>query len=150
MFAERLKELRKEKGMTQIELAEALDVSKGTVAMWETGRRRPSFDMLDRLSDVFDRRIDYILGTTDDPLPASKPTEGEVKVMGNWIIQEEYEDVMRKFTLLDEFGQKAVSAVLRAEFARCQEQSTLRSGRGVSVTVKIREVQYPVNEDLPD
>ena len=150
MFAERLKELRKEKGMTQIELAEALDVSKGTVAMWETGRRRPSFDMLDRLSDVFDRRIDYILGTTDDPLPASKPTEGEVKVMGNWIIQEEYEDVMRKFTLLDEFGQKAVSAVLRAEFARCQEQSTLRSGRGVSVTVKIREVQDPVNEDLPD
>ena len=150
MFAERLKELRKEKGMTQIELAEALDVSKGTVAMWETGRRRPSFDMLDRLSDVFDRRIDYILGTTDDPLPASKPTEGEVKVMGNWIIQEEYEDVMRKFTLLDEFGQKAVSAVLRAEFARCQEQSTLRSGRGVSVTVKSREVQDPVNEDLPD
>lgn len=150
MFAERLKELRKEKGMTQIELAEALDVSKGTVAMWETGRRRPSFDMLDRLSDVFDRRIDYILGTTDDPLPASKPTEGEVKVMGNWIIQEEYEDVMRKFTLLDEFGQKAVSAVLRAEFARCQEQSTLRSGRGISVTVKIREVQDPVNEDLPD
>ena len=70
--------------------------------------------------------------------------------MGNWIVQEEYEDVMRKFTLLDKFGQKAVSAVLRAEFARCQEQSTLRSGRGVSVTVKIREVQDPINEDLPD
>ena len=150
MIAERIKQLRKERGMTQIELANALGVSNGTVAMWETGKRKPSFDMLDRLSEVFDRRIDYILGATDDPLPASKPTEGEINVMGSWIIQEEYEDIMRKFTLLDEFGQKAVSAVLRAEFARCQEQSTLKSGRGVSVTVKIREVQDPINEDLPD
>jgi len=101
-------------------------------------------------SEIFDRRLDYILGASDDPSPAPKPGEGEIQVMGNWIVQEEYEDVMRKFTLLDEFGQKAVSAVLRAEFARCQEQSTLRSGRGVSVTVKIREVQDPINEDLPD
>ena len=46
MFAERLKQLRKEKGMTQIGLAEELGVSKGTVAMWETGRRRPQFETL--------------------------------------------------------------------------------------------------------
>ena len=38
MFPERLKDLRKEKGMTQIELATALGVSSGTVAMWETGK----------------------------------------------------------------------------------------------------------------
>lgn len=150
MFSESLKQLRKEKGMTQIDLAKTLGVSNGTVAMWETGRRKPSFDMLDRLSEVFDRRLDYILGASDDPSPAPKPDEGDIQVMGNWIVQEEYEDVMRKFTLLDEFGQKAVSAVLRAEFARCQEQSTLKSGHGVSVTVKIREVQDPINEDLPD
>ena len=43
MFPERLKDLRKEKGMTQIELATALGVSSGTVAMWETGKRKPSF-----------------------------------------------------------------------------------------------------------
>lgn len=36
-FAERLKELRKENGYTQVTLAEALGLSKGTVAMWETG-----------------------------------------------------------------------------------------------------------------
>ena len=45
MFPERLKDLRKEKGMTQIELATALGVSSGTVAMWETGKRKPSFEM---------------------------------------------------------------------------------------------------------
>ena len=139
-----------EKPSVARDLAKALGVSSGTVAMWETGRRKPSFELLEKLSDVFDRRLDYILGASDDPSPAPKPGEGEIQVMGNWIVQEEYEDVMRKFTLLDEFGQKAVSAVLRAEFARCQEQSTLKSGRGVSVTVKIREVQDPINEDLPD
>ena len=40
-FAERLKELRKENGYTQVKLAEALGLSKGTVAMWETGKRTP-------------------------------------------------------------------------------------------------------------
>ena len=146
MFAERLKQLRKEKDMTQVELAEALEVSKGTIAMWETGKRRPSFDMLDKLSDLFDRRLDYIMGTSDDS-SSPKQAAGDAELLGKWIVQEEYEDVMRKFILLDDYGQKAVTAVLRAEFARCQEQSSLRSGKGVSVTVKIREVAETVNEE---
>ena len=37
MFDERLKSLRKKCGYTQVSLAETLGVSKGTVAMWETG-----------------------------------------------------------------------------------------------------------------
>jgi transcriptional regulator with XRE-family HTH domain len=149
MFPERLKQLRKEKGMTQIDLAEALGVSSGTVAMWETGKRKPSFEMFDKLTEVFDRRLDYILGTSDDP-SSQKLREDEVRVLGNWVVQEEYEDVMRKFSLLDDFGQKAVNAILRTEFARCQEQGTLKSGKGISVTVKVRKVQDPINEDLPD
>lgn len=149
MFPERLKQLRKEKGMTQIDLAKAIGVSSGTVAMWETGKRKPSFEMFDRLTEVFDRRIDYILGASDDASPL-KVAEGEAVVTGNWIVQEEYEDIMRKFSLLDEFGQKTVAGVLRTEFARCQEQGTLRSGKSVSVTVKVREVLDPINEDLPD
>lgn len=149
MFPERLKQLRKEKGMTQIDLAKTLGVSSGTVAMWETGKRKPSFDMFDRLTEVFDRRIDYILGTTDEPV-SLKVGEGDAVVKGTWVVQEEYEDIMRKFSLLDEFGQKTVAGVLRTEFARCQEQGTLKSGKSVSVTVKVREVVDPINEDLPD
>lgn len=105
MFPERLKDLRKEKGMTQIELATALGVSSGTVAMWETGKRKPSFEMFEKLTQVFDKRIDYILGTSDDPAPA-KLNDLEVAQLGNWAMQEEYEDVMRKYSLLDDFGQK--------------------------------------------
>lgn len=139
MFPERLKELRKEKGMTQIELAAALGVSSGTVAMWETGKRKPSFEMMERLTDVFDKRLGYIIGTSDDPAPA-KLNDDETAQLGDWAVQEEYEDVMRKYSLLDEFGQKTITAVLRAEFARCQEQGTLKSCKGVSVSVKVREL----------
>ena len=57
-------------------------------------------------------------------------------------MQKEYEDVMRKHSLLDEFGQKTTAAVLRMEFARCQARGTLKSGKSVSVSVKAR--------DLPD
>lgn len=42
-YADRIKELRKTHGYTQITLAEALGVSKGTVAMWETGKRAPGY-----------------------------------------------------------------------------------------------------------
>ena len=45
-FQERLKQLRKEHGMTQVQLAEKLGVASGTVAMWETGKRSPNFDMI--------------------------------------------------------------------------------------------------------
>lgn len=138
MFPERLKDLRKEKGMTQIELATALGVSSGTVAMWETGKRKPSFEMFEKLTQVFDKRIDYILGASDDPTQA-KLNDMEVAQLGNWAMQEEYEDVMRKYSLLDDFGQKTIAAVLRMEFARCQEQETLKSGKSVSVSVKVRD-----------
>ena len=141
MFPERLKDLRKEKGMTQIELATALGVSSGTVAMWETGKRKPSFEMFEKLTEVFDKRINYILGASDNPTPA-RLNDIEAAKLGNWAMQEEYEDVMRKYSLLDDFGQKTTVAVLRMEFARCQEQGTLKSGKSVSISVKVR--------DLPD
>ena len=106
--------------------------------MWETGKRKPSFEMFEKLTQVFDKRIDYILGTSDDPTPA-KLNDMEVAQLGNWAMQEEYEDVMRKYSLLDDFGQKTIAAVLHMEFARCQEQGTLKSGKSVSVSVKVRD-----------
>ena len=67
MFPERLRELRKIKGITQIALSEQLNVSKGTVAMWETGDRLPSIELIVALADFFDVTIDYLWGRSDDP-----------------------------------------------------------------------------------
>ena len=68
MFANRLKKLRKKVGLTQIEFAEKLGVSKGTVAMWEAGRREPGYKNINRLSEMFNNRMDYLLGFSDDLL----------------------------------------------------------------------------------
>ena len=48
-----LKELRKEKGLTQEQLAELMYVSDRTVSRWETGSNLPSLDILIRISDYY-------------------------------------------------------------------------------------------------
>lgn len=61
MFSDRLKKARKTEGMTQVALAEVLGVSKGTIAMWEIGKREPSFHTLMRLADIFGCSADWLL-----------------------------------------------------------------------------------------
>lgn len=57
--------LRKEKGLTQDELAQKLGISKSSVAMWETGQRLPSPDVYELIADYFNVDIDYLYGRTD-------------------------------------------------------------------------------------
>ena len=61
----RIKNLREELNMTQQELADKLEGAKSTVAMYEKGNRKPSLEVLVKLSEIFDCSIDYILGKTD-------------------------------------------------------------------------------------
>ena len=48
-----LKELRKEKGFTQEQLAETLNVSRRTVSRWETGNNMPDLDLLMEIADLY-------------------------------------------------------------------------------------------------
>lgn len=52
-FHEKLQELRKSRGLTQEELAEALFVSRTAISKWESGRGYPSIDSLKEISSVF-------------------------------------------------------------------------------------------------
>lgn len=58
---EKLQELRKNKGLTQEELAAALYVSRTAVSKWESGRGLPSIDSLKQISVFFDVSIDDLL-----------------------------------------------------------------------------------------
>ena len=138
-FPERLKQLRKEKGLSQLMLAKELGVSGGTVAMWETGKRKPQFEMFDKLCTFFDRSMDYILGASDDDRSFTLINE-EVQQLGDWQVEEQYEDMLRKYTLLDDYGKDAVDAVLRKEFNRAQEQGTLNNSMSISVSVRSKPV----------
>lgn len=61
----RIKLLRDEFNMTQQELADKLHGAKSTIAMYESESRKPSLEVLIKLSEIFDCSIDYILGKSD-------------------------------------------------------------------------------------
>lgn len=60
-FCEKLQELRKQKGLTQEELAEFLYVSRAAVSKWESGRGYPNIDSLKAISKFFSVTIDELL-----------------------------------------------------------------------------------------
>ena len=57
--------LRNEKGFSQEKLSKELNISKSTIAMWETGSRMPSPEKLEEIADYFHVSIDYLLGRSD-------------------------------------------------------------------------------------
>ena len=59
-FSENLKVLRKNNGMTQKELSQALGVALSTVAMWETGNRKPDLEMLQHIAKYFNVSVDTL------------------------------------------------------------------------------------------
>ena len=60
-FHEKLQELRKNRGLTQEELAEALYVSRTAISKWESGRGYPNIDSLKEISKFFSVSIDDLL-----------------------------------------------------------------------------------------
>lgn len=137
MFDERLKSLRKKCGYTQVSLAETLGVSKGTVAMWETGKRTPDFETLIRLSDLFDVRTDYILGKSNDSSSA-KLSDDDIEQLGRWELESVYTDLMKLYLSLDSFGQKDVENLIKSEAQRCKEQNTLQDVSNMAVQISIK------------
>lgn len=138
MFAKRLKEIRNGAGMTQVQLAEALGVSKGTVAMWEIGKREPNYETLNALSGIFDKRIDYILGYSNDSSSA-RLSEEQIEQLGAWMVEDDAQEEFMDIMALDDYGRMAVHELVRAEKARCRGQGTLISTDNVEVTVRLRD-----------
>lgn len=69
--ANRIKELRTQKKLTQQGLADIINSSRGTVAKYEGDERNPSYAMLSLIADALDTTVDYLQGKTDSPLKTS-------------------------------------------------------------------------------
>ena len=62
MFGEKVKQLRIARGISQVELAKALGVSKQSVSNWENDNILPSIEMLVKTAEYFSVSTDYMLG----------------------------------------------------------------------------------------
>lgn len=64
-LSERIRALRKERKMSQAELAALLNTTNDTVSLWELGKRDPSVEDLKKLCEIFNVSSDYLLGLSD-------------------------------------------------------------------------------------
>ena len=70
----RIRKLRKEKGLSQLELAGHLNISNTTLSQYESGKRIPGDEIKIKIAGFFNVSIDYLLGCSDVRSP--KPWEG--------------------------------------------------------------------------
>ena len=61
-FSESLKKLRRQKGLTQEDLAEKMGMAKSSISMYETGNRKPSFEALEAFADFFNVNMNVLTG----------------------------------------------------------------------------------------
>ncbi|HIY46317.1 MAG TPA: helix-turn-helix domain-containing protein [Candidatus Borkfalkia excrementipullorum] len=65
LFSERARQLRKEAGLSQTQLAQKLGITQRKLSYLESGQSEPDMETLCRMADFFDVTTDYLLGRTE-------------------------------------------------------------------------------------
>jgi len=115
-FSDRLKELRKEKNLTQEELAKILGISRSTIAGYETERKEPDYETLKKIADFFNVSTDYLLGRTDIYNPADEITEAvsdDPELLEFWNSLKEREDLKLLFKQTKKLSPKDIKQIIR-------------------------------------
>ena len=133
-FAERLRKQRKENHLTQADLAAKIGVSKAAVAMWEKGTRMPDSGRLVRIADLVDKRLDYMMGRTDDE---SSLTDEDTKPQ-KWELEDQFVAIIKMYLSLDNFGRSAIENLVRSECLRCHNQQTIKDASDIKISLQIR------------
>ena len=75
IISERLTQLRKQRGLIQKDVAEAMGLDRTTYTKYERGDIKPSYETILKLADYFNVSIDYLLGKTNTPGPQIETEE---------------------------------------------------------------------------
>ncbi|MFS9449917.1 helix-turn-helix transcriptional regulator [Streptococcus cristatus] len=65
-FSERLKDLRRQAGLTQVEVAEKLGISQPAYASWERGVKKPTQENLVKIAQILNVSVDYLIGNSEE------------------------------------------------------------------------------------
>lgn len=72
MLGQRIRSLRKEKKITQQDLANYLKLGKSTISQYENNINEPDTTTIQKIADFFNVSVDYLFGRTDEPLSVEK------------------------------------------------------------------------------
>ena len=103
---ERLLQLRKERGMTQKQLARQLHVARSTIAAYENGRGQPSYSVLCELADFFGVSLDYLFGRNEIRFPE--------KMLALGFQDPQKQILIKEILSLDEGDMKVAAKVVHA------------------------------------
>lgn len=133
MFDDRLKNLRKAKGTTQADVAEALGIKESAYSNYEKDLREPNAVVLKAMSKYFGVTIDYLLDCHTG-FVASRSEQEHIK----------------KYRTLDPYGQKAVTSVLDIEFERCTYIPEPNREELIEVSINYAPVSAGFGDKLED
>ena len=136
--AERIKQLRKKKGISQSELAALIGVKNNTVSTWERGTRKPDFEALNLLSNYFEVSFEYILGSSDKEEARVKPTQDELDELALSALADELYDHVKKYSMLSNKSQKMIDALISATYQMEKSEGELK-GELFDITIVPKE-----------
>lgn len=85
-FGFRIRNLRKQNNLTQLQLAERLGLTKSVISAYENGMRLPSYDILISISRIFKVSTDYLLGEErKEEIDLSGLSDSEISALKNLI-----------------------------------------------------------------
>lgn len=125
-LGKRIKELRREKGILQDDLARDIGVSKGTVSVWERDARKPEYDTLEQLCEYFQVNLGYLLGEDVDRALVQPSDED----LSKWQKEDEQQIIVgfvRRFLKLSTDMQDVVKQTLMAAYKFDKKRGALQS-----------------------
>lgn len=91
---DKIRELRKERGLNQDQLAELASLNRVTIAKYESGRVEPGAQALSRIADALEVSTDVLLGRADEPEPErhEEPKTPQIRIVSGWMEKMPKED----------------------------------------------------------
>lgn len=107
-IGENIKKYRKEKGLTQKELADKLNIATNSLSRYEIGERRPPIDMIEKIAEILNVTPIQLMydEEVENTLNQSADDEAQRQEM---YLKELRKDTINKYDSLDPFGQKAAN-----------------------------------------
>lgn len=106
-FSERLKKLRKDTGLTQVDVASKLGISQQAYASWERGVKKPTQDNLVKIAQILNVSVDYLVGNSQETLGELDNIELLFRMNSKGLTEEEKETFKKELIEFMEERKKA-------------------------------------------